>query len=121
MPNTALALLDTVTEPAISIFFRRPCLRATCALPQCGQGSGRCSVCGTQADRGVVPGIGRMHGRLPRMSCSYCPKARVLPNLPYLQERTFRIVVSADLDNLVATLTILITIPRPFPAPPRTR
>jgi hypothetical protein len=41
----------------ISIFLRRVPFRVIAVLPQCGQRSGRFSVCGTRADRGILPGI----------------------------------------------------------------
>src|SRR5216684_7667542 len=44
----------------ISIFLRRVPFRDIAVLPQRGQRSGRFSVCGTRADRGILPGINEM-------------------------------------------------------------
>jgi hypothetical protein len=41
----------------ISIFLRRVPFRVIAVLPQWGQRSGRFSVYGTRADRGILPGI----------------------------------------------------------------
>jgi hypothetical protein len=51
----------------ISIFFLRVPLRVTWALPQCGQRSGRLSVCGTRVVRMRVPAlvIGVLRWRKP--------------------------------------------------------